>query len=106
MGKIEERGKIYAIHKASDKLNDYYGNSMLSVVQFDGYDIQRAYADGYLQSEQDLEVKDVKQEKRKVIKKASEWLQEHSGDYLLYPFCEFDKGTLLEDFKKAMEDKE
>ena len=59
MGKIEERGKIYAIHKASDKLDDYYGNSMLSVVQFDGYDIQKAYVDGYFQSEQDLEVKDV-----------------------------------------------
>lgn len=63
MEKVKERGKIYAIHKASDKLNDYYGNSMLSVVQFDGYDIQNAYTDGYIQAEQDIEVKDTDLEK-------------------------------------------
>lgn len=49
-----------------------------------------------------LEVTDVEQEKKKVIKKACKWLQKHSGDYLLYPFCEFDKGALLEDFKKEV----
>ena len=38
------------------------------------------------------------------IKKACKWLQEHSGDYLLYPFCEFDIGELVKDFKKAMEE--
>lgn len=59
MGKIEERGKTYALHKASDKLNDYYGSAMLNVVQFDGHNIQCAYIDGYLQAEQDLKVKDV-----------------------------------------------
>lgn len=59
MENVKDRGKIYAMHKASDKLNDYYGNAMLSVVQFDGYDIQRAYVDGYLQAEQDLEPKEV-----------------------------------------------
>ena len=25
MSKAEDRGKIYALHKASEKLNDYYG---------------------------------------------------------------------------------
>lgn len=39
-----------------------------------------------------------------MMKRAIEWLQEHSGDYLLYPFCEFDKGSLIEDFKKYMEE--
>lgn len=58
MKKIKERGKTYALHKASDKLNDYYGSAMLNVVQFDGHDIQCAYIDGYLQAEQDLEVKE------------------------------------------------
>ena len=39
-----------------------------------------------------------------MLKKACKWLQEHSGDYLLYPFCEFDIGELVKDFKKAMEE--
>lgn len=52
MKKIKERGKIYALHKASEKLHDYYGSAMLNVVQFDGHDIQRAYVDGHLQTEQ------------------------------------------------------
>ena len=39
-----------------------------------------------------------------MLDKACEWLQEHSGDYLFYPFCEFDKGELVKDFKKAMEE--
>lgn len=34
--------------------------------------------------------------------KACKWLEENAGSYLLYPFCEYDKGALLEDFKKAM----
>ena len=54
MSKAEERGKTYALHKASEKLHDYYGNAMLSVVQFDGYDIKNAYIDGYHQAEEDL----------------------------------------------------
>ena len=54
MSKAEERGKTYALHKASEKLHDYYGNAMLSVVQFDGYDIKNAYIDGYHQAEKDL----------------------------------------------------
>ena len=56
MSKTEERGKTYALHKASEKLNVYYGNAMLSVVQFDGYDIKNAYIDGYHQAEKDLEL--------------------------------------------------
>lgn len=56
MSKTEERGKIYALHKASGKLHDYYGNAMLSVVQFDGYDIKNAYIDGCHQAEKDLEL--------------------------------------------------
>ena len=56
MSKAEERGKTYALHKASEKLHDYYGNAMLSVVQFDGYDIKNAYIDGYHQAEKDLEL--------------------------------------------------
>lgn len=56
MSKAEERGKIYALHKASEKLNDYYGSAMLSVVQFDGYDIKNAYIEGYHQAEKDLEL--------------------------------------------------
>lgn len=36
------------------------------------------------------------------VKKACKWLEENAGSYLLYPFCEYDKGALLEDFKKAM----
>lgn len=63
MEKIKERGKIYALHKASDKLKGYYGSAMLSVVQFDGYDIQCAYIDGYLYTKQELEVKEVDLEK-------------------------------------------
>lgn len=54
MSKAEERGKIYAIHKASEKLHDYYGLAMLSVVQFDGNDIKNAYKDGHQQAEKDL----------------------------------------------------
>jgi hypothetical protein len=54
MRKAEERGKTYAIHKASEKLHDYYGNAMLSVVQFDGYDIKNAYIEGYHKAENDL----------------------------------------------------
>ena len=56
MSKAEERGKIYALHKANEKLHDYYGNAMLSVVQFDGHDIQRAFIEGYHQAEKDLEL--------------------------------------------------
>ncbi len=56
MSKAEERGKTYALHKASEKLHDYYGSAMLSVVQFDGYDIKNAYIDGYHQAEKDLEL--------------------------------------------------
>jgi len=56
MSKAEERGKIYALHKASEKLNDYYGSAMLSVVQFDGYDIKNAYIEGCHQAEKDLEL--------------------------------------------------
>ena len=56
MSKAEERGKTYALHKASEKLHDYYGNAMLSVVQFDGYDIKNAYIDGYHKAEKDLEL--------------------------------------------------
>lgn len=56
MSKAEERGGTYAIHKASEKLHDYYGNAMLGVVQFDGYDIKNAYIDGYHQAEKDLEL--------------------------------------------------
>ena len=63
MEKIKERGKIYAIHKASNKLKGYYGSAMLSVVQFDGHDIQCAYVDGYLYAKQELEVKEVDLEK-------------------------------------------
>lgn len=54
MSNAEERGKIYALHKASEKLNDYYGNAMLSIVQFDGHDIQHAFIEGYHQAEKDL----------------------------------------------------
>lgn len=54
MSKAEERGGTYALHKASEKLHDYYGRAMLSVVQFDGHDIQNAYIDGYHQAENDL----------------------------------------------------
>lgn len=63
MGKIKERGKTYAIHKASDKLNDYYGSAMLNVVQFNGYDIKNTYIDGYQQAEKDLELtwKDIRE---------------------------------------------
>ena len=56
MNKAEDRGGTYALHKASEKLHDYYGNAMLSVVQFDGYDIKNAYIDGYHQAEKDLEL--------------------------------------------------
>lgn len=56
MSKVEERGGTYALHKASEKLHDYYGNAMLGVVQFDGYDIKNAYIDGYHQAERDLEL--------------------------------------------------
>ena len=56
MSKAEERGKTYALHKASEKLHDYYGNAMLSVVQFDGYDIKNAYIEGYHKAEKDLEL--------------------------------------------------
>lgn len=38
------------------------------------------------------------------IEKACKWLEENAGSYLLYPFCEYDRGALLEDFKKAMEE--
>ena len=38
------------------------------------------------------------------IQKACRWLQENAGSYLLYPFCEYDKGALLEDFRKAMKE--
>ena len=55
----EEKGKTYALHKASEKLHDYYGSAMLNVVQFDGHDIQCAYVDGCLQTKQDLEAKKV-----------------------------------------------
>ena len=54
MNKAEERGGTYALHKASEKLHDYYGNAMLSVVQFDGYDIKNAYIEGYRQAEKDF----------------------------------------------------
>ena len=69
----EEKGKTYALHKASEKLYDYYGSAMLNVVQFDGYDIQRAYVDGYLQAEQNLKVKEVDLEKE---------IQQHVNDCL------------------------
>ena len=36
------------------------------------------------------------------IEKAIKWLEENAGSYLLYPFCEYDKGSLIEDFRKAM----
>jgi hypothetical protein len=55
----EEKGETYALHKASEKLHDYYGSAMLNVVQFDGHDIQCAYVDGCLQTKQDLEAKKV-----------------------------------------------
>ena len=80
MGKIEERGKTYALHKASDKLNDYYGSAMLNVVQFDGHNIQCAYIDGYLQAEQDLKVKDVDLEKE-----VEDWVK--TGPHTSYPWC-------------------
>lgn len=54
MSKAEEIGEIYALHKASEKLHDYYGNAMLSVVQFDGYDIKNAYIDGCHKAEKDI----------------------------------------------------
>lgn len=38
------------------------------------------------------------------IDKVCKWLEENAGSYLFYPFCEYDKGALLEDFRKAMED--
>lgn len=38
------------------------------------------------------------------IDKSCKWLEENAGSYLLYPFCEYDRGALLEDFKKAMEE--
>lgn len=41
-----------------------------------------------------------------MLDKACKWLEENAGSYLLYPFCEYDKGALVEDFRKAMEDKE
>ena len=53
MYKAEERGKTYALHKASEKSHAYYGNAMLSVVQFDGYDIKNAYIEGYHQAKKD-----------------------------------------------------
>ena len=56
MGKAEERGKTYVLHKTSEKLHDYYGNAMLSVVQFDGHDIKNAYIDGYQQAQKDIEL--------------------------------------------------
>lgn len=56
MSKAEDIGKIYALHKASEKLHDYYGSAMLSVVQFDGRDIKNAYIDGYRQAEKDFEL--------------------------------------------------
>lgn len=39
-----------------------------------------------------------------MLEKACKWLEENAGSYLLYPFCEYDKGSLIEDFKKAMKD--
>ncbi len=71
----EEKGKTYALHKASEKLHDYYGSAMLGVVQFNGYDIQRAYVDGYLQAEQNLEVKevDLEEEINKFIDSKEVW---------------------------------
>jgi hypothetical protein len=41
--------------------------------------------------------------KEEMLEKAIEWLEENAGSYLLYPFCEYDKGSLIEDFRKAME---
>lgn len=40
-----------------------------------------------------------------MLDKACKWLEENAGSYLLYPFCEYDKGSLIEDFRKAMEEK-
>lgn len=38
------------------------------------------------------------------IEKACKWLKENAGSYLLYPFCEYDKGSLIENFRKVMEE--
>ena len=84
----EEKGKTYALHKASEKLHDYYGSAMLGVVQFNGYDIQRAYVDGYLQAEQNLEVKEVDLEKE---------IQQHINDCLDIKFPTTDIKMITKD---------
>lgn len=48
--------------------------------------------------------KGVEQGKKEMLEKACKWLEENAGSYLLYPFCEYDKGALLEDFRKAMKE--
>jgi hypothetical protein len=83
MSKAEERGKTYALHKASEKLHDYYGNAMLSVVQFDGYDIKNAYIDGYQKAEKDLELTWEDMEEIYFLFKAvrNEWYGHEFSDY-------------------------
>lgn len=73
----EEKGKTYALHKASKKLNDYYGSAMLNVVQFNGYDIQDAYIEGCNHINEDMiEALRTEYEKGRhdVIEKTLKWL--------------------------------
>ena len=89
MSKAEERGGTYAIHKASEKLHDYYGNAMLSIVQFDGYDIKNAYIEGYHKAEKEL------------IEKGIYFLKYHLEGYDIFGS---DIERSVESFKLAMKD--
>ena len=91
MSKAEERGKTYAIHKASEKLHDYYGNAMLSVVQFDGHDIKNAYIEGYHQAE-----KDIKAELSKLFQEFSLDCIGDNKDIVILHFMDVFKNKLKE----------
>lgn len=47
---------------------------------------------------------DIESVRKEIVDKACEWLEENAGSYLLYPFCEYDKGSLIKDFVKAMKE--
>lgn len=98
MEKIKERGKTYALHKASDKLNDYYGSAMLNVVQFDGHDIQCAYVDGYLQAEQDLETKEVDCEREIGFYTTKKLLKKRNHSTGVFHFTQTDINSIAKHF--------
>lgn len=120
----EQRNSYYNIFKAGvewadkhpthyDKILEEFEKNRLEHcdnITKEQYDLERNFVNSHLKKHHriptilDAIEYGIEKGKEEMLDKVCKWLEENAGSYLLYPFREYDKGALLEDFKKAMKE--